>query len=166
MTEIVFFEKPGCIGNAKQKRVLAGLGHRLDVRNLLAEPWTAERLRGFFGERPVAAWLNPSAPRVRDGDIDVAALDADDALALMLAEPLLIRRPLIETPFGRCAGFVRHPVLERLGVRFDEDLDSCALRSDEPSCDALAAEHRSDPGRRSGDGAEPDAAGPAEVAAQ
>lgn len=128
MTEIQFYEKPGCLTNARQKQLLARRGHCVMVRNLLQEPWTAERLRGFFGDLPVAAWFNPSAPRVRDGDIDPAALDADSALALLVADPLLIRRPLLDTPFGRCAGFEAGPVLTALGIHpeADEDLQGCS----------------------------------------
>lgn len=128
MAEIVFYEKPGCITNARQKQVLVRRGHRLFVRNLLREPWTAERLRGFFAGLPVTAWFNPAAPRVRTGDVDPSALDAEAALTLMLADPLLIRRPLLETPHGNCAGFEPGPVLLALGIVPDqqEDLQSCS----------------------------------------
>jgi nitrogenase-associated protein len=138
MTEIVFFEKPGCIGNARQKRLLAGLGHRLLVRDLLSERWTAKRLRPFFGTLPVADWFNPTAPRVKSGAVDPSTLDEDSALALLLAEPLLIRRPLIETEFGRCCGFETNPVLDALGVRLPdgEDLQTCARATvGEPACE-------------------------------
>jgi len=136
MTEIVFYEKPGCISNNKQKLLLAKRGHRLRVRNILAEGWTPERLRPFFGDRPVADWFNPTAPRVRDGEVVPADLDETQALALMVAEPLLIRRPLIEAPAGCCAGFEAGPVLDWLGVRLeqDEDLQSCSRATDEPEC--------------------------------
>lgn len=136
--DVVFYEKPGCVGNARQKQRLARLGHRLVVRDLLAEPWSAERLRPFFAGLPVAEWLNPSSPRVRSGEIDPAGLDAAAALALMVADPLLIRRPLIETAAGRTSGFQDGPVLAALGVRLgpDEDLDSCAREQvgEEPLC--------------------------------
>jgi arsenate reductase-like glutaredoxin family protein len=59
---VTFYEKPGCAGNARQKEILRQAGLRLEVRNLLAEPWTPERLRPFFGERPVGDWLT-SPPR-------------------------------------------------------------------------------------------------------
>ncbi len=42
MSSVLFYEKPGCLSNAKQKALLASLGHRVAVRNLLAEPWTAD----------------------------------------------------------------------------------------------------------------------------
>jgi arsenate reductase-like glutaredoxin family protein len=54
MATIQIWEKPGCSGNARQKTLLAASGHDVVARNLLAEPWTADRLRAFFGARPVA----------------------------------------------------------------------------------------------------------------
>ncbi|MCG5235228.1 ArsC/Spx/MgsR family protein [Xanthobacter oligotrophicus] len=115
MATVTFYEKPGCGTNARQKLALSNAGHTLEVRSLLAEPWTAERLRGFFGDTPVAAWFNPAAPKVKSGAVDPSAVGAEAAIALMLAEPLLIRRPLVETDSGRCAGFDREPVLSLLG---------------------------------------------------
>lgn len=115
MAIVTFYEKPGCGTNARQKLALSNAGHTLEVRSLLTEPWTAERLRGFFGDTPVATWFNPAAPKVKSGAVDPSAVDAETAIALMLAEPLLIRRPLVETESGRCAGFDREPVLSLLG---------------------------------------------------
>lgn len=137
MTEVIFYEKPGCIGNAKQKRLLAKRKHLLVVRDILSERWSAERLRPFFGEMPVSAWFNPTAPRVKSGEVMPANLSEDEALALMIAEPLLIRRPLIETPSGRCAGFEAGPVLSALGIQLepDEDLQSCARAEGRPDCE-------------------------------
>ena len=105
MARIIFYEKPGCGGNARQKDLLAAAGHKVEVRDLLSHPWTAEELRGFFGTRPVAEWFNRSAPRVKSGAIAPEAMDVEAALAAMLADPLLIRRPLLESDGRREAGF-------------------------------------------------------------
>jgi nitrogenase-associated protein len=102
---ITFYEKPGCGTNARQKRTLEAAGHTVIPRNLLTEPWTAERLRGFFGDMPPASWFNTAAPRVKSGEIDPEKMDSEAALALMLAEPLLIRRPLVDADGQRSAGF-------------------------------------------------------------
>ena len=126
--ELVFYEKPGCVSNARQKALLVEIGHCLEVRNLLVEPWTAERLRPFFGARPVPDWFNPTAPRVRSGEVRPLELTEAQALALMVADPLLIRRPLIEGG-GLCAcGFEPGPLLDALGVVLEEgvDLQSCS----------------------------------------
>ena len=96
MTHLVFFEKPGCAGNARQRALLEAAGHTLDRRNLLTAHWTRERLLEFMAPLPVAQWFNRAAPRVKRGEIVPEQLDVDAALALLLAEPLLIRRPLMQ----------------------------------------------------------------------
>ena len=105
MVSIVFYEKPGCINNTKQKQILRAAGVELDVRNLLTEAWTAERLALFFAGKAVADWFNRSAPQVKSGFIDPESITADAALIAMVSEPLLIRRPLIEKGDFRCSGF-------------------------------------------------------------
>lgn len=129
MTDVVFYEKPGCANNARQKQLLAKAGHRLDVRDLLREPWTAARLGSFFGARPVAEWFNKAAPRVKSGAIDPASLDAETALALMLADPILIRRPLMEADGTRVVGFDTAFVEAWIGLEApkasDGDLETC-----------------------------------------
>ena len=93
---LVFYEKPGCINNRKQKQILQDAGYSLDVKNLLTEPWQPLRLRAFFGDKPVIDWFNQSAPRVKSGEVNPAVLSEEEALSAMIAEPLLIRRPLID----------------------------------------------------------------------
>jgi nitrogenase-associated protein len=105
LANVVFYEKPGCGTNARQKRMLEAAGHSVIARSLLAEPWTAERLHAFFAGMPVSSWFNSASPRVKSGEIDPGNLDVPAALALMLADPLLIRRPLLEALGKRRAGF-------------------------------------------------------------
>lgn len=105
MAEVVFYEKPGCAGNARQRRLLEEAGHRLEVRDLLTAPWTHATLRPFFGDRPVAEWFNRSAPAVKSGQVDPDSLDEAAALDRMLAAPLLIRRPLMQVGEERRCGF-------------------------------------------------------------
>lgn len=82
MAHITFFEKPGCGGNARQRAALEAAGHTLERRNLLAEPWTRETLLAFLAPLPPTAWFNRSAPRIKSGELDPDALDAEAALAL------------------------------------------------------------------------------------
>lgn len=114
MTTVLFYEKPGCGTNARQKRLLEQAGHRVEAHSLLTEPWTAARLRSFFGATPVVSWFNPAAPRIKSGAVLPETMDADAAIALMLDDPLLIRRPLVEADGLRCAGFDRAPVTDLL----------------------------------------------------
>jgi nitrogenase-associated protein len=96
MTHIVFYEKPGCGGNARQRTALVAAGHTLDRRNLLTANWTPDKLLAFLAPLPVADWFNRAAPRVKSGEVRPEALDTSAALALLLQEPLLIRRPLMQ----------------------------------------------------------------------
>jgi nitrogenase-associated protein len=129
MSTLIFYEKPGCANNARQKLLLKNAGHEVVAKNLLDEPWTAERLRAFFGGLPVPDWFNRAAPRVKSGEIVPERIDADTALALMLAEPLLIRRPLMECDEKRMAGFDTEHVADWIGAPLvrdeDGDLQTC-----------------------------------------
>ncbi|MFM8332947.1 MAG: ArsC/Spx/MgsR family protein [Candidatus Methylumidiphilus sp.] len=105
MATVLFWEKPGCVNNTRQKQMLREAGHEVLAHNLLTEPWDAVRLRRFFGDLPVAAWFNGAAPAVKQGAVLPDTLNEAQALAAMLADPLLIRRPLLQVG-ERCeAGF-------------------------------------------------------------
>lgn len=134
MASVTFFEKPGCATNARQRRMLEAAGHALVVRNLLAEPWTAAELRAYFGSLPIKAWFNPAAPAVKSGEVDPAAVDADTALKLMVASPLLIRRPLIESGGARSAGFDSVLVADLLGQPAAPRDGACSRSGPRPSC--------------------------------
>lgn len=96
MTHLVFFEKPGCGGNARQRAALIAAGHTLEQRNLLTAHWTAQSLLAFLAPLPVPDWFNRAAPRIKSGEVQPDMLERDAALALLMAEPLLIRRPLMQ----------------------------------------------------------------------
>ncbi|OCQ99723.1 hypothetical protein BCD67_15050 [Oscillatoriales cyanobacterium USR001] len=129
MANVIFYEKPGCINNTKQKALLLEAGHQVDARSLLTTPWTPETLRPFFGCLPVAQWFNPTAPRVKSGEILPSELDEETALALMIAEPILIRRPLIQVDDIFKVGFDRENIKMWIGLNSAEttsqDLETC-----------------------------------------
>ena len=128
MAVVLFYEKPGCINNSKQKMLLAAAGHTVQAKSLLTEKWTAERLRAFFGDLPVAQWFNLSSPRVYGGEVSPESLDEAEALRLMLADPLLIRRPLMEVDGQRRVGFDPEAVERWIGLSSrtgGEDLETC-----------------------------------------
>ncbi|MGO3927725.1 ArsC/Spx/MgsR family protein [Rhodopseudomonas pseudopalustris] len=129
MAKVVFYEKPGCVGNARQKALLIASGHELEVRNLLSETWTPETLRPFFGSKPIPEWFNASSPKVKAGAIDLAALTENSALAMMIEDPLLIRRPLMQAGDRRESGFDQTLVDAWIGLRPTEApiTDRCAM---------------------------------------
>lgn len=124
--EIHFYEKPGCINNTKQKKLLEENGHTVIAHSLLTTPWTPELLRSFFGESPVSQWFNMAAPRIKSGEISPDDFDADTAIDAMLEEPLLIRRPLIEANGKRACGFDNPLVYKMIASGTSvEHLQSC-----------------------------------------
>jgi nitrogenase-associated protein len=137
MATIVFYEKPGCASNTRQKVLLAASGHTVLARSLLTEKWTARRLRAFFGTLPVAEWFNPGAPRITSGAVRPDALDEAAALELMLADPLLIRRPLMDVD-GQCrAGFDPEAVDRWIGLAASlsrAGIDACAGGEADAAC--------------------------------
>lgn len=132
MATVVFYEKPGCANNTKQKVLLAAAGHTVWARNLLTEKWTPMRLRPFFGDLPVARWFNPSAPSIKSGAVDPSAMTEDSALLAMVSDPLLIRRPLMEADGQQRVGFDVGEVDRWIGLKRRPaspagklDLESC-----------------------------------------
>jgi nitrogenase-associated protein len=105
MAHVLFFEKPGCANNTRQKAWLQAAGHEVEARSLLTHAWTRQELLSYFGDRPVAQWINRAAPRVKSGEIVPERLEADAALGLMLTDPLFIRRPLMLADGRREVGF-------------------------------------------------------------
>ena len=136
MADVIFFEKPGCGGNARQKALLEQAGHRVIACDLLSEPWTAETLRPFFGDRPVADWFNRAAPAVKSGEMVPEEMDEAAALAAMVERPLLIRRPLMQVGDRRDCGFETERVDAWIGLSgapVEGKMEGC-LRPDMPPC--------------------------------
>ncbi|HJV93139.1 MAG TPA: ArsC/Spx/MgsR family protein, partial [Azonexus sp.] len=75
------------------------------AKSLKTEPWTAERLLAFLGKLPIATWFNQAAPAIKSGEIVPENLGFEHALQLLLENPLLIRRPLMEVGEERMVGF-------------------------------------------------------------
>ena len=128
MATVTFYEKPGCINNTRQKQLLVAAGHQLIVKNVLTECWQAERLRAFFGRLAVCDWFNYSAPAIKQGEVNPETLTEPQALALMLNNPLLIRRPLMQVGNTFMAGFDQLIVDHWIGLMAIEntsDLESC-----------------------------------------
>ena len=119
MAKVRFWEKPGCKGNRKQKEILLASGHELEVCDLLSENWSEAELAKFFGQRQVAEWFNMTNPKIKAGELDPRQVAAPDALRMMVAEPLLIVRPLMQVDNQRLAGFDVEQVHNWIGLNLD-----------------------------------------------
>ncbi len=137
MATVFFYEKPGCINNTRQKLLLAAAGHQVVAKNLLTETWQPEILRAFFAALPVRDWFNVSAPAIKLGEIEPDKLTEQEALALMLKNPLLIRRPLMQVGDTLMAGFDHQAVDNWIGLQKIEttaDLEICPRTLAQASC--------------------------------
>lgn len=135
MAVVVFYEKPGCSGNARQKALLEAAGHTVVAKNLLATRWTRMQLLSFLGALPVAQWFNRNAPMVKCGDVVPEEIDEATALGLFQAEPLLIRRPLLEVAGERRAGFDAAAIHAWIGLGdapLGQNLEACRHGADGP----------------------------------
>lgn len=132
MATVIFYEKPGCINNTRQKKILEKSGHKVISYNLLKENWTAARLRLFFQGLPKNDWFNSSAPQIKSGEIQPDRLDSENTLSQMIANPILIRRPLMQVYDQYMAGFDIKTVKNWIGLDFtnsDDDVETCTQRS-------------------------------------
>jgi nitrogenase-associated protein len=139
MTHLIFFEKPGCGGNARQRALLTAAGHTLTRRNLLEAPWTREELLAYLGPLPVTQWFNRAAPRIKAGALVPEGLTVEAALAELLVDPLLIRRPLMQREDGaRMVGFDLAEVERFVGLRGQvagaSNLEGCVAAPGVASC--------------------------------
>ncbi|WP_031432496.1 ArsC/Spx/MgsR family protein [Methylomarinum vadi] len=137
MAQIIFYEKPGCINNRRQKQLLRQSGHTVVAKNLLAEDWSVEpeRLREFFAGSPVSAWFNRGAPSIKQGLVNPDTLEDDQAIGLMLTDPLLIRRPLMQVGQTKMAGFDEEKICAWIGLDEPEkDLKICPKTRKAESC--------------------------------
>lgn len=114
MKLVVFYEKPFCAANAKQKQILRQSGCTLIERNLLEHGLDVDGLRSFMGDKPVVDWFNPAAPAIKNGFVIPKILDEAEAMVLLMSDPILICRPLMIIGTEKLCGFDTVKVAEIL----------------------------------------------------
>ena len=68
----------------------------VESRDFFADPFTEDELRDLLGESPASDYFSWNSPSRRKLGIERDETSEDELVALMLQEPRLIRRPLIE----------------------------------------------------------------------
>lgn len=119
---VIFYEKPGCVTNAKQKKSFREAGCFVIERDLLNNGFDKGILYSFLKEKPVHEWFNPNAPKVKDKEVNPAAFDKDTALELLLREPILIKRPLMIISGIKLCGFDGERVQKLLNKEFAQEI--------------------------------------------
>lgn len=126
MASLEFFEKPGCINGAKQKKILTEAGNTLYCIDILNHNWTREELVSFFAVEDPVLIMNHTAPAIKRGEILPDKLTFEEAVQLMLAEPILIKRPLIRVDGMAIQGFMDERLSPYLGSwDSTEDVITC-----------------------------------------
>ncbi len=122
MADIIFYEKPGCINGEKQKAILLAGGHSLRCLDILNFPWKREKLLAFvMGKNPVEM-MNQTAPAIKRGKIVPKQLTFNEAVDMLLLDPILIKRPLIEVDGMAIQGFLDSRLKPYLGD-WDDSID-------------------------------------------
>lgn len=105
MADIVFYEKPGCINGEKQKAILRAAGHNLHCKDILSYSWKLEKLLEFVSGKGPVEIMNYTAPAIKKGEVVPENLSFKKAVEMMVANPILIKRPLIEVDGLNIQGF-------------------------------------------------------------
>jgi len=133
--DVIFYEKPGCAGNKKQKDVLKANGINFEVRSILSTKWDRDRLNCFFEGLQKDAIVNQFAPKIKGGQIDINNYTKDQLIDLMLEDPILIKRPLIQVDDIKICGFDIPKLNKALNLKIDtkkeigtcQSSDSCEI---------------------------------------
>jgi nitrogenase-associated protein len=102
---VIFYEKIGCSGNERQKKLLTSHGISFQTRSLLDTKWDKESLSSFFTGLEKEEMVNKFAPQVKNRQIDIDTLSKDELIQMMIKEPILIKRPLLQIGSNRICGF-------------------------------------------------------------
>lgn len=135
MNIVIFYEKPGCTTNKKQKKLLRDAGYTLIERNVLAHGLSKDELYSFFQHKPIEAWFNPNAPQIKTGMINIKNLSKKEAINLLFMEPILIKRPLMLIDNQRISGFEQLNIENILNVSFGSAVSNTCSAHDK-NCSA------------------------------
>lgn len=137
MKIVLFYEKPGCATNAKQKKSLRDAGNIVIERNLLESGLSLNDLEQFFGNTPHTSWFNPNAPMIKSGAVNPMILSRTAALQLLMRDPILIKRPLMVIGNKKLFGFDQQAVEALLERPLEAKVKSSCSHHDE-SCTDIA----------------------------
>lgn len=125
--QVIFYEKTGCSGNARQKALLREHGISLEIRSLLDTKWTKATLEAFFEGLTLKEMLNPFAPQLKDGTFKLEEYTKESLIEKMLELPILIRRPLLQIGETKLCGFdiAKLNTLLHVKMLVTENINAC-----------------------------------------
>ena len=129
--KVIFYEKTGCAGNQRQKKVLTSHGIAFEVRSLLDTKWDTKTLGIFFDNLTNIQMVNDSAPKIKNHEIDIDVLSKDELISLMCTDPILIKRPLLEIGNEKICGFDIEKINQILNSNIAKNLEIPTCLSDD-----------------------------------
>jgi arsenate reductase len=110
-----FIWKSTCSTCRDARRFLrADLGLELDERDYARQPFSLDELKELFKDADPRDYLNPRSPAYKSMGLGGKTLTPAEALALMVEESNLIKRPLLISGRTIIAGFDRERYREAL----------------------------------------------------
>lgn len=124
---IIFYEKPGCAGNARQKKILDDLNISYMTKSILDTKWEKSTLEKFFDGLDKKEFLNSFAPQIKNKLLDIDNLSKEQLIEKMIDEPILIKRPLLEIDQHKICGFDIKKInkLLDLSIKTDKNVSTC-----------------------------------------
>lgn len=97
---IIFYHNPGCGTSRNALAMVRAAGYEPEVVEYLKTGWTRPQLDGLLAAMGVGprAVLRVKGTKATELGLDTA--DDETLLAAMLADPLLVNRPIVVTPRG------------------------------------------------------------------
>jgi arsenate reductase (glutaredoxin) len=98
------FHNPNCSTSRKTLEILRESGCEVCVREYLEEPPARDELRALYQRAGITPrqGLRAKEPLAAKLGLNGPGVDNDSILDAMIAHPILIERPLVETPKGVC----------------------------------------------------------------
>ncbi len=96
-------------------------GVELNERDFFAEPLSEKELRGLIGVRPVGEIFSWNSPSFKKLDVSREDLSDEELIRLMLGEPRLIRRPLVQVGAKVVVGTDKDAMEQAFGQEGDRD---------------------------------------------
>jgi arsenate reductase len=96
------YHNPMCGTSRKTLDILRDSGCDVWIQEYLKTPPTKEELKSLYGRAGITArdGLRSKEPLVRELGLDRPEVTDDEVLDAMVAHPILIERPIVETPNG------------------------------------------------------------------
>jgi len=103
--KVIFYEKTGCSGNERQKKILQSNGISFETRSILDTLWDKEILESFFTNLEKEDMVNQFAPQIKNNELDLSLITKEQLIEAMCKSPILIKRPLLEIGESTIVGF-------------------------------------------------------------